>query len=229
MHAKVARATALVVLTAAAFVDGAVPVTVERAANACRFADALVVAQSLSPTIRPQREIDVLQARILIQLERRTEAEALLARWAKTGSRAEMAETRFLLGLALAATPGREKDALAALNAARTFGADEILVLGAEGVAAAVAGDEARSEALFLDALGKDPTLTGALYNLGSLRARQGRLAEAAALVRQAWHLGWRNVAKLRTDPWLSPLRKTDGLISDLLATSETESRCPTW
>ena len=51
-------------------------------------------------------------------------------------------------------------------------------------------GQLERAEKLLLDVLRQEPLMSGALFNLARLRARQGRMAEAAALVRQSWHAG---------------------------------------
>ncbi len=204
------------------------PVIVSHLAGLCRFDEALNFASTLSPQVHSQRAIDLLKARLLVQLDRPKEALQLLRPWVADGERPAQAEVQFMMGLALGGL-GQQKEAHRTLQRALALGTDPLLILGAEGLAEASAGASERAESRFLEALARDPTLTGALYNLSCVRARQGRVAEAAGLLRQAWHLGWRNVAKLKRDPWLERLRAAPGLIDDLLATPEADSRCATW
>lgn len=202
---------------------GAAPVMVQEAANQCRFEEALkildVVPRSLA---RSQDERQLLRARLLLQLGKYSEVLATLS--SMKGAPAGEAELR--QGLALA-NLGREGDALAAFESAEKSGADSALVAGGRGLAAMGKKDWERAEALLIAALKIDSNLAGALYNLACVRVAQGRLPEAAGLIRQAWSVGWRNREKLQSDTDLTPLRNS-GLIADLLG-SKSDSRCLTW
>ncbi len=201
---------------------------IERMGNECRFREALELADSVSPASHEQAALDILKARLLVQLDSEGRALALLSKWKTTAGKEERTDVWLLLALVHAGR-GRVSETGAALKAARALGADEAISLGVEGLAAGLAGRIVDAERLLLAALRKDPTLTGALYNLACLRASQGRLAESAALVRASWHLGERDVRQLRSDPCLKPLRHAERLIDDLLATPATESHCGTW
>jgi tetratricopeptide (TPR) repeat protein len=215
-----------VVGSSAASADVGLPVILLREANACRFAGALAVADTMSTSVYGERMIAITRARLLLQLERFKDAEALLERWKSSGSQAEQAEANLLLGLVQART-AKEDVALATLESARRLGADPVLVEGAKAVAALEHHDFELAEAKLLSALRAAPELTGALYNLACLRAEQGRIAESASLVRQAWYIGLRNVEMLKHDPSLEALRLKRALISDLL--EEKQSVCLTW
>lgn len=140
------------------------------------------------------------------------------------GSRA--IERTITLGLAHGAA-GRLETAVQYLNEAEEQGGDPILIEGAVGMAHIVAGRIVEAEWILLRTLIREPELTGALYNLGTIRAKQGGLEESAALVRTSWNLGERDPKHLARDPDLAPIVEA-GLLDDLLA-DEDAAHCATW
>lgn len=193
----------------------------EEVANQCRFDDALAMTRDMSPLFHSRAETAVLRARLLLQLDRFDEVLSELV-----GIPPD-ADVLLLKGLALAGAK-RHEEAVVTLESAAKAGADPGLVAGAMGVAAAdvAAWDEA--DRVLTEELTKDPTLTGALYNLACIRSVQGRLEEADALVRRAWSAGWRDVRTLKRDPDLEAVRQA-GRLGDLLSRDDTEGICTTW
>jgi Flp pilus assembly protein TadD len=113
------------------------------------------------------------------------------------------------------------------LRISRREGVDEALIEGARGLALMSAGKLKAAEDALVASLKIDPRLTGALYNLAVIRLRQGRIAEAAALIHAAWAYGYKNGPRLARDPELAVLRDT-GLLQDILTRVE-EFECSTY
>lgn len=198
------------------------PWPVEFAARRCEFDRALALLEAFQAKDASidQWEYGMLRARLLLQLERSKDAIAALGKLPAPKTKDQLAEFLFINGMAL----GLSKEllpALESLNKARAAGVDPSLIEGAVGMAYLAAGKGEEAERALLGALKSDPSLTGALYNLGCLRAGQGRLGEAAALVRQSWHFGLKDPLKLAADPGLAPLRSRSDLIGDLVASDE--------
>lgn len=168
----------------------------------------------------------ILRARLRLQLERSKDALATLSTLTTPKTEEQRADFFFVNGMALGLTKDL-RPALESLNKAKAAGVATSLIDGAVGMAYLAAGKAEEAERALLRALKSDPSLTGALYNLGCLRAGQGRLGEAAALVRQSWHLGLKDPQKLAADPALAPLRTRGDLIGDLVASDERS--CPTF
>ena len=197
-----------------------VPVIVEELANQCRFDEALKLFDATSGGgARTRDDLALIRARLLLQLGRYD--EALRA----TSGVAPSAAITLVRGIALAQL-GQSEEAQLVLLKAQELGADELLVESARAILAMRLWDESAAEDVLVRTLKKDPSLTSALYNLACIRSSQGRLAESAGLIRQAWAVGWRNVPKLRSDTDLDALRRS-GLIGDLL--SSESPRCVTW
>jgi tetratricopeptide (TPR) repeat protein len=200
---------------------------VEFAGRRCEFARALALLDHVAASgAKEQWEYGLLRARLLLQLERPKEALEVLNKMPKPANIEQQADQLFISGMAY----GLGKDlvrALESLRKAKEQGADPSLIDGATGMAYLIAGKLAEAEDSLLRALKSDPLLTGALYNLACVRAAQGRLAEAGALIRQAWHLGLKNPRQLSADPALAPLRACPNLINDLVDSDERS--CPTF
>ncbi|MCP3142702.1 tetratricopeptide repeat protein [Pyxidicoccus xibeiensis] len=159
----------------------------------------------------------MLKARLLIQLGRGAEAVAVIE--ALGPERDPLDEAERLLGLGLAqSAAARLQDAERTLDRAATAGADRELIDSARASLRIQEGRFAEAEKQLRDVLRRAPLLSGALYNLAVVRLQQDDVAEAAALVRQAWHAGLQDPHALKTDPDLLKLRETQGLIDDLLA-----------
>ncbi|MFY1828115.1 hypothetical protein ACN47A_19490 [Myxococcus fulvus] len=165
----------------------------------------------------------LLKARLLIQHERGPEAIALL-----TALRAEASEERMkeiLLSLGLAQSVAKMfKDAEATLRAARAKGADGDLVDAAIGEVLLASGRKFEAELLLRQVLRRAPDLVGPMMNLAVLRASEGNLTEAAALIRQAWAYGHQDLGELRRTPEFARIREL-GLLNDLFVTSEARCR----
>jgi Flp pilus assembly protein TadD len=198
----------------------------EMAADRCMFAQALDFLSKSPEAVRSSREARLLKARLLTQLGRGTEAVSALQSVPVSTKREEEADRLLALGLALSAAH-RLNEAESAFRRARDAGADAEVV--DEGTAALQIelGKLDEAEVLLKSVLRRAPLLSGALYNLAVIRVRRGDLAEAAALIRQAWHAGLRNPDELKRDPDLEGLRRTRGLIDDLLSASQP--RCRTY
>jgi tetratricopeptide (TPR) repeat protein len=194
---------------------------VEFAARHCEFGRALALLDHVGMRTTEERwKRGLLRARLLLQLERPKEALEVLTKLPKPADAKQQAEQLFISGMAY----GLGKDlirALESLRKAKELGTDPSLVDGAIGMAYLVAGRASEAEESLLRALKDDPLLSGALYNLACVRAGQGRLAEAGALLRQAWHLGLKNPRLLAADPALAPLRASPNLINDLVDSDE--------
>lgn len=198
------------------------PLPVEFAAGRCEFDTALALLDAFEAEApsEDQWSFLMLRARLLLQLGRSKDAVATLGRLPTPKTREEQAEFFLVKGMAL----GLDKKTLPALESlskAKAAGVDPTLIDGAVGMAYLAAGKGDEAERVLLRALKSDPSLTGALYNLACLRAGQGRLGEAAALVRQSWHLGLKDPLRLTADPALAPLRTRSNLIGDLVASDE--------
>ncbi|QSQ18760.1 hypothetical protein JY651_25715 [Pyxidicoccus parkwayensis] len=184
-------------------------------ADRCQFGLALEQHDKASSDVRDSPEGILFRARLLVQLERGAEAARTLDRLPPPKDSTEEAQRLLLRGLALSSTPDM-KGAQAALRRARKLGADAALIDQALAVLWLEHGELERAEKLLLDVLRREPLMSGALFNLASLRARQGRLAEAAALIRQSWHAGLRDAGAIQRDPALAPLLKTPMLLTSL-------------
>ena len=192
------------------------------AADRCDFKDALAALDTLAwhdeePATR------LLRARILVQLGEGRKAVEALRGLALTGPGEADVEVVRAFAESLV---GDQKAAENALKTAERLGADDEIVQGARGVVLIRSGRYDDASRLLGALLKKDPTLSGALFNLGCLRARQGEIAEASSLVHRAWAAGLKNPHEIRTDPDLAPLR-SQHLLDDLLASRE--SSCPTY
>lgn len=198
----------------------------EMSADRCMYSLALESLAKAPTAERQSREGLLLHGRLLVQLERGAEAVKVLQSIPRSSKPSEEADRTLALALALGAA-SRLVDAEEALKQARTLGADKEIVDGAVAGLRLQAGKLEQAENLLKELLSRDPLLSGALYNLGAVRSRQGRLAEAAALIRQAWHAGFQDPDQLKRDPDLEALRKSKGLIDDLL--NATIPRCRTY
>lgn len=101
-------------------------------------------------------------------------------------ARANSAQAQRLLGEALAAQPGRAKEAEAALRAALKLAPEDEDVLVSIGNFLRAEGRGKEAGAVFEDALKKNPNLVAALAGQGYVRLRQGEVAEAALSFQQA-------------------------------------------
>lgn len=187
----------------------------EHFAKRCQFGQALVEHDRAPGEVRDSPEGMLFRARLLVQLERGAEAAKMLDRLPPPKDSAEEAQRLLLRGLALSATPDM-KGAQAALERARKLGADAALIDQALAVLWLENGQLERAEKLLLEVLRREPLMSGALYNLGCLRARQGRIAEAAALIRQAWHAGLQDLEAIKRDPALAEVVKRPELLASL-------------
>jgi len=198
----------------------------EMAADRCMFEQGLVFLSKSPAAVRSSREAHLLKARLLTQLGRGPEAVVALQNVSVSKTRKEEADRLLALGLALSAAH-RLTEAESAFRGAQDAGADVDIVDEGRAVIQLELGKLDDAEALLKGVLRRAPLLSGALYNLAVIRVRRGDLAEGAALIRQAWHAGLRNPDELKSDPDLEELRKTRGLIDDLL--SANQPRCRTY
>ena len=198
----------------------------EMAADRCMYSEALDFLSKAPATERESRAGLLFQARMLLQLEKGADAVSILSRLKKSPSHAEEAERLLCLGMALTSAK-RFADAQAVLIDARKNGADADLVEIAIATILIDQGKLTDAEASLRAILRRSSLLSGALYNLGVVRVRRGDLAEAAALVRQAWYSGMHDPDQLKRDPDLAPLIARKGLLDDLLAT--TIPKCGTY
>lgn len=185
-------------------------------AGHCMFDEALKEVAQASEEEQRSREGQLLVARFLVQLDRSDEALKVLVRVPTSTISSEEADKQLLLSLALQGS-GRLQEAAAAAGRARDLGENVDLVDGVRAMILVRRRKLDDAEALFRAVLRRSPYLTGPLYNLGCLMAMKGDVAEAAALVRQAWFFGLQNGDQLRTDKDLESVRKVPGLIDDLI------------
>jgi Flp pilus assembly protein TadD len=184
-------------------------------ASSCLFEPALKMLNDLPKTQQTLRGVQVFRARLLVQLERGPEAIAAAEAIAPSKNRRDEAERLLVLAFALSAGNQIAASELRFIEAEK-MGADKPVVRGAIGALRLQEGKLEEAEKELRKALSLDATLSGALYNLALVRGRRGETAEAAALVRQAWHLGYRDPTQIRAEPDLEAVRKTPGLIDDL-------------
>jgi len=189
-------------------------------ARHCQFDRALVALKYDKPEPEKRAEFDLLRARLLIQAERPDDALAAIQEMVEAHAPVPRGNLELLRGFAYAQKKELVK-ALDSFRAAGALGIDEDLLDGARGLAFILAGDIPKAEAALQKALKRDPKLAGALYNLACVRVSQGRVAEGAALIRQAWFLGLKDPYKLAKDPALAALRERHELVDDLLASSD--------
>ncbi|WP_223646082.1 hypothetical protein [Corallococcus sp. EGB] len=194
----------------------------EHFANQCDYELALS-SWSMAPADQ-QASFDgrLLRARILIQLDLGANAVSELSTL-----RAEAPEKRIaeiLLALGLAQSSARVFQAAeATLRAAREKGADRELVDAAIAEVWLSSGRKIEAEALLRQVLRRAPDLAGPMINLAMIRAVEGNVTEAAALIRMAWQLGYRNPKELRKAPEFERVRAL-GLLNDLI--TEPLGRC---
>lgn|GEM_PF-2285819 len=189
----------------------------EMAADHCLYQVALNILVKSPSAEQESRNGKLLKARLLIQLRRGEEAIGVLQALETSSNREEEADRHLALALAQSAA---EKLGAAeqSLDRAAKAGADRDLVESARAGLRIQAKRFADAEKMLRAVLKRSPLLSGALYNLAVIRVQQGDLAEAAALVRQAWHAGLQDPNELKNDPDLKKLRETKGLIDDLLS-----------
>lgn len=106
------------------------------------------------------------------------------------------------------------------LRTAAEKGADPDLVEAAIAEVRLSSGKVEEAEELLRQILRRKPDMVGPMLNLATIRANQGNATEAAALVRFAWQLGYKNPKELRTAPEFERVRSL-GLINDLIAAAE--------
>ncbi|MDX2015801.1 MAG: hypothetical protein SFW67_36745 [Myxococcaceae bacterium] len=195
----------------------------EMAADRCMYDVALTYLDKAPKRERDSRLGLLLRARLLIQLDRGVAAVEILQRLSPTAQREEEADRLLALGLALSSAK-RLEEADKALVSAREAGADRDVVEEALAVTLIQRGKLDEAEQALRSVLSRSPLLSGALYNLGVIRARRKHLAEAAALIRQSWFAGMMDPDQILKDPDLAAVVKTPGLLDDLLKT--TKPRC---
>lgn len=187
----------------------------EDAAAMCLFERALKILSDAPKGERESRRGRMFRARLLVQVGRGAEAIVVLDSIPQSDDRAQEADRLLALALARSAAgqiAASERD----LVAAEKLGADKAVVQGALGMLRLEEGTLDAAEQELRKALMQDPRLSGAVFNLGLVAARRGNIAEAAALVRQAWHLGYKDPNQIRSEPDLKVVRSTPGLIDDL-------------
>ena len=198
-------------------------VIAEAFADGCDYSAALTHWAQEPAEDRESFDGRLLKARLLIQLDRGREAIAELEPLQKTASESRTAEV--LLALGLAQSSARLfTDSEKTLKAARQKGADADLIDAGIAELRLSAGKFKESEILLRQVLRRSPTLVGPILNLAVLRVREHNVAEAVALIRSAWQLGYRNPRELQTSVDFMPLRVL-GLIDDLIASTEG-ARC---
>lgn len=198
----------------------------EMAAERCMYDVALEFLDKGPKTERDSRAGLLLRARLLVQLERGRDALTTLRLVPKSRVPAEEADR--LLAFAFAHGSAGELDqAERAFADAAAAGADADIVDGGIAGLRIQAGKLTEAEQLLRVVLRRSPSLSGALYNLAVVRSKSGDVAEAAALLRQAWQFGLRDVELLKRDPDLKAVREAKGLIGDLLTASVP--RCGTY
>ena len=180
-------------------------------AHRCEMAQAVERLRPVQSELARDADGRVLYVSLLVHLERWPEAVAALA--LLDGDHSFKAELNRAF---VASEVGRADEARAALRRAEPMG-DAVLVRSAEAVVLMHEHRDAEAEAVLQRALVDDLTLYGANYNLGVLRVRQGRLLEAAKLIRASWGDGQSDSQKLREDRDVQPLIEA-GLLNDLLA-----------
>jgi tetratricopeptide (TPR) repeat protein len=195
-------------------------------ADHCLFAEALTRLEKAGSSDARSREGLLMRARLLIQLERGREAVTLLEAIGPSKLKSDEADRQLALALAQSAA-GTLDAADRHLDQAQRLGADLDLVEGARAVVLLQRGKLDQAERVLRAVLSRSPLLTGALLNLAVVHARRGQRAEAAALIRQAWHAGERDAATLAKDPDLGSIMKTPGLVDDL--PQQPTARCAGW
>lgn len=192
----------------------------EMAADRCMYDDALVFLGEAPKREAESRRGRLLRARLLIQLDRGEEAVGVLASVPRSLQKSEEAERLIALGLAFSSAK-RLDEADSTLVLAKEAGGDQDIVDSALGEILIQRNNLDQAEALLRAVLKRSPLLSGALYNLAVIHARRGRIAEAAALLRQSWHAGLMDPEQIRKDPDLAPVVQGPGLIDDLLKSSK--------
>ncbi|TSC25982.1 hypothetical protein [Corallococcus sp. Z5C101001] len=195
----------------------------EHLANNCEY-EAALASWSMAPAdVRGSFDSRLLKARILIQLDRGADAVSELSTLRKEASEKRMAEV--LLALGLAQSSARMfRSAETTLRAAREKGADTDLVDAAIAEVWLSSGRKGEAEALLRQVLRRAPDMAGPMLNLAALRAAEGNVTEAAALIRFAWALGYQNPTELRKAPEFERVRAL-GLINDLISTPSRRCR----
>lgn len=189
----------------------------EASADSCDFELALSQWSRAGLAERQSFDGRLLRARILIQLGRGTEAVAEVVALRKLAPDQRVGDVLF--ALALAQSAAREfAEAEVTLAAAREKGVDKDLVEAAIAELRLSSGRTAEAESMLRRLLRRSPELTGPTLNLAVIRAREGNLTEAAALIRFAWQLGYQNPRELRSGPDFAQVRAS-GLLNDLIST----------
>src|SRR6267142_474749 len=188
----------------------------EMTADKCLYGEALRMLDEVPASEQRTHAAQMLRARLLVQLERGREAVAILTSL-PPGTGREEADRLMLLGLAFSAAndlPKAEKT----LRQAQQLGSEKDLVEASIGMLRLQARRLSEAEVILRTVLKRDPLFSGALYNLACVRALRGDVAEAAALIRMSWHVGFKDPDQLRSDPMLALVRAHRGLIDDLIA-----------
>lgn len=212
------------------FALGADPITQStEAANLCDFSGALLKLNDAEEFQKGSPELEVIRVRLLIQLEQGEEARKTLSKIGRTSESHTEAEWLILSALAYA-TSGRPVEAEREIRQARLRGADPDLL---DGILARIRIETRRyddAEKLFRALLSRKNShqMTGALYNFAVLRALQGNDFEAAGLLRLAWHLGYRNPRKIRSEKAFARIVASNRMVDDLVM-DEAAARCVTW
>lgn len=194
----------------------------EHFANQCDYESALASWSMAPEAQRTSFDGRLLKARILIQLDRGADAVPELSTLRTEASEKRMAEV--LMALALAQSSARMfRSAETTLRAALEKGADKELVDAAIAEVWLSSGRKVEAEALLRQVLRRAPDLAGPMINLATIRAAEGNVTEAAALIRMAWQLGYQNPQELRKAPEFERVRAS-GLLNDLI--SEPDGRC---
>jgi predicted Zn-dependent protease len=212
---------ALGIVVAAFLSMGGAPVgsvqLAEAAADSCQYQAALEILSQAPAAEQASRVAKLLRARLLIQLRRGSEAIGILEGMGRAETVQEEADRQFALALAQSAA-FQLREAERSLTRAARAGAERDLVDSTRALLRIQQGKFEEAEKLLRAVLRRDPLLSGALYHLAVVRLRSDDLAEAAALIRQAWHAGLQDPMELKTDPDLKKLRDAKGLIDDLLS-----------
>ncbi len=190
---------------------------VESFAGRCDFDVALSQWSKVSLEERSSFDGRLLRARILIQLDRGSDALAELNALRAEADDKRLAEVLLTLGLAQSSARlfGQAEKTI---RAAGEKGADLDLVEAGLAEIRLGSGKVAEAEELLRQLLRRVPAMVGPILNLATIRANQGHVAEAAALIRFAWQLGYQNPKELRKSMEYERVR-TMGLINDLITT----------
>lgn len=186
----------------------------ELSADYCDFDRALLYLDQAGPTERSSFDGRLLRARLLVQLDRGREALPELRRLSKAAPSQRAGD--ILLATALAQSSARAlTDAEATLLLAAKHGVHRDLIDAGLAELRLSSGRTVEAESMLRKLLRRSPDMTGALMNLAHIRAVEGNPAEAAALIRLAWQLGYQNPRELRRDPVFAEARSL-GLLGDL-------------